>query len=251
MSDFEKILLTHIRIWTEILTTQQIFTWNWFRIIKLPWTTCFQNFFLSFYIVKMSKLTFSHFLWKLIAESEVFGKKTFFEPKNLRKIGFWINFFTTPQTFKQNNYFLSKFKLNIHKASKLESRFLPRISFRWKNCFQKIKLCWKTRSQGIIYLVNIHQKKVKIGFFAHSWKSCSRKSCFFFFIKGFLDKISWNFSVFESFVVHVIFWIKNFKCVRLRAVFSQPDKFWIEILERVGFRKKVLQRIRFWSEIDL
>ena len=85
----------------------------------------------------------------------------------------------------------------------------------------------------------------------HSWKSFSRENCFFFFIKIFLDQIFWKYSVFESFVVpRVKFSIKDFNWVTLRAIFSQVDKFWIEILERVRFWKKVLQRIRFWIELD-
>ena len=61
-------------------------------------------FSLSIYIVKMSKLTFSHFLRKLASMSDVFGKKTYFESKTLLKIRFWITFITKPQTFKQINY---------------------------------------------------------------------------------------------------------------------------------------------------
>ena len=66
-----------------------------------------------------------------------------------------------------------------------------------------------------------------------------------------MDQIFWKYSVFESFVVpRVKFSIKDFNWVTLRAIFSQVDKFWIEILERVRFWKKVLQRIRFWIELD-
>ena len=46
------------------------------------------------------------------------------------------NFFATPQVFiKKIKNFVSKCKLNIHIASEIESRLLPRIKFRWKNCF--------------------------------------------------------------------------------------------------------------------
>ena len=41
---------------------------------------------------QMSNLTFSHFLRKIISESDVFGEKTFFESKTLKKIRFLINF---------------------------------------------------------------------------------------------------------------------------------------------------------------
>ena len=146
----------------------------------------------------------------------------------MRKIRFWINFFTTPQTFKQNNYFVSKCKLNIHITSKHESRFYQRIGLRWKNCFEIIKICWKTRSQRIIYLVNLHHKNVKVGLFCAFSEKLFRKKLFFF-IKNLLDQNFWRHSIFESFVVQrLIFWIKIFKCVRLSAVFSQLDKFRIE-----------------------
>ena len=45
---------------------------------------------------------------------------------------------------------------------------------------------------------------------------------------------------------------KNFKSVRLRAIFSQLDNFRIENFRTCQISKsKVLQRISFWSEIDL
>ena len=76
VSDFETSFFTTHQVLTEILTTQQIFRWRWFRNIKLSWTICFQKiFFLSFYTVKMSKLTFSHFLRKFVSESDVLEKK--------------------------------------------------------------------------------------------------------------------------------------------------------------------------------
>ena len=61
----------------------------------------------------------------------------------------------------------------------------------------------------------------------------------------------WKYSVFESIAVkRVIFWIKNFECVRLGAVFfTTRQNSNRNILERFRFRKKVLQRARFWSEI--
>ena len=50
--------------------------WNCFQNIIISWTVCFQKiFFLPTYTVKKSKLTFSHFLRKLVSESDVFGKK--------------------------------------------------------------------------------------------------------------------------------------------------------------------------------
>ena len=64
---------------------------------------------------------------------------------------------------------------------------------------------------------------------------------------------------FGSFVVQrVTFWIKNFKCVRVGAVFSQLDKFRITIFKKSQFSKKkfynasdfeikmICKKNRFW-----
>ena len=60
-----------------------------------------------------------------------------------------------------------------------------------------------------------------------------------FIDKKFFDQNFWKKSVFESFFVQrVIFWIKNFKSVKLRAIFLQLDDVGIENLERVRFRKE-------------
>ena len=107
----------------------------------------------------------------------------------------------------------------------------------------------KNSLSKILYLVNLPPKIVKVGFFA-LLERLFRRKMFFFFIKDFFDQHFWNYSVFESFVVErVIFWIKKFKCVRPRAVFSQLDKFRIEIFRTAKISgKKVLQRIRLkWN----
>ena len=180
--DFETSILPHIRFWTEILTTQQTFTWNWFQNIKLSRSICFQKIYLlcQFTLLKCQIWFFPTFLEKIFLRAMFLGKNILWI-ENFEKYQIFIQFYTTPQTFKQNNYFLSKCKLTIHIPSKLESRFLPRIRFRWKNCFWKIKFCWRSCSQRITYLVNLHHKNVKVGFFVLSWRSCSRKSCFFSF----------------------------------------------------------------------
>ena len=51
VSEFKTSYSPHIRFGTEILTTQQIFEWNWFRSINLSWTICFQKiiFFVNLY----------------------------------------------------------------------------------------------------------------------------------------------------------------------------------------------------------
>ena len=64
-STFETSYLPHIRFGTEVLTTQQIFTWNWFRNIKLSWTICFQKIFSSIHTVKMSNWRSPTFLESL------------------------------------------------------------------------------------------------------------------------------------------------------------------------------------------
>ena len=95
--------------------------------------------FWSIYILKMSKIAFSHFLGKLVSElvsvALFLPKKTSFESKILKRVRFWIIFFTTQQTLKQKIYFVLKFELNFLIASELESRFLQRIRFCSKNCF--------------------------------------------------------------------------------------------------------------------
>ena len=93
VSEFKTSYSPHIRFGTEILTTQQIFEWNWFRSINFSWTNCFQKIsFLSIYTVKMSKLTFSQFLRKLVSESDVFGKKHALNRKLWEKNRFWWKF---------------------------------------------------------------------------------------------------------------------------------------------------------------
>ena len=45
ISNFETSFLPHVTFWSEILRTQQIFTWNWFWKRKFSWTICFQIIF--------------------------------------------------------------------------------------------------------------------------------------------------------------------------------------------------------------
>ena len=95
-------------------------------------------------------------------------------------------------------------------------------------------------------------KTSKLAFLCILGKVVPEKVVFFLYKKNLDQKIS-KYSVSESFVVQrVIFWIRNFKCVRPRTVFSQLDKFRIEKFRTCQIsEKKVLQRIRFWNEIDL
>ena len=88
--------------------------------------------------------------------------------------------------FESEQYSVSSLVFSI--ASELESRFLQRIRFRWKNCFWKNIICWKTRPQTMLsYLVNLHRKNVKVGFLCFLAK-VDREKLFFF--KKLLKKIS-------------------------------------------------------------
>ena len=148
---------------------------------------------------------------------------------------------------------MSKCKLIIHIASNLNQDFTNALDFDEKTVFRKSKFVGKLALKDAFIWSIYTIKTSNLAFFVHSRKSCSGKSCFFSFKYFFLDQNFWKYSVFESFVVQSIkIWIKKFKCVRVRAVSPQLDKFWIEILRACQIsKKKVLQRIRFWSEIDL
>ena len=150
-------------------------------------------------------MTFSQFLRKLVSESDVFGKKTCLESKTLRKIRFWINFLTTPETFKQNNYFVSKCKLNIHIASNLSQYFTNALDFAEKTGLRKSNF----------FLENWLSKKHLSGqytplkrqswlFFVNSPKICSGKIVFFFFIKKFFGS-----EFLKKFSFWIICWTKR------------------------------------------
>ena len=126
------------------------------------------------------------------------------------------------------------------------------LDFDEKNCFEKIKTCWKTRSQRTIYLANLHQKTSKLAFFVQSQKSCSGKSYFFpskkvlwiktFENNQFLNRLLYNASHFDS---------RNSSASELDPFCHNSTDFESKVLERLSFRKKVSQRNRFWNEIDL
>ena len=113
------------------------------------------------------------------------------------------------------------------------------LDFDEKNCFEKIKTCWETRSQRNIYLANLHQKTSKLAFFVHSQKSCSGKSCFFpskkvlwiktFENNQFLNRLLYNASHFDS---------RSSNASDLEPFFRNSTKFESKKLERVRFRKK-------------
>ena len=175
----------------------------------------------------MSKLTFSQFLRNLVSESDVFGKKHALNRELWEKSGFESIFYNASD-FYTKNYFVLKCNMNIHKASKMNQDFNNASDFDEKTVFTKwksvVKLALKECFIWSVYTI----KTSKLAFFCIHGKVVPGKVVLFLY-KIFLDKNFSKYSVFESFVVQrLIFWIKNFKCVRLRAVFSQLDKFRIE-----------------------
>ena len=207
--------------------------------------------FCHFTSLKCQSWRFPTFLENLLLRAKFLGKKHSLNRKIWGKSDFESIFLQRLRLLHKIITSCQSLNWISTKRQNLNQDFYHALVFDEKTVFRKSNFVGKLALKESFIWSIYTKKKWKLAFLRILGKVVPEKVDFFFFIKGFLDKISWNFSVFESFVVHVIFWIKNFKCVRLRAVFSQPDKFWIEILERVGFRKKVLQRIRFWSEIDL
>ena len=83
---------------------------------------------------------------------------------------------------------------------------------------------------------------MKVGFFVNSWRSCSRKSCFFFFIKNFsdfwikvfeinqiLNHLLYNASYFESRISNAS---------HFEPFFHNSTNFESKVLERSRFREK-------------
>ena len=135
---------------------------------------------------------------------------------------------------------MSKCKLIIHIASNLNQDSTNALDFAEKNCFEKIKLCWKTRSQRRIYLVNIHHKNVQFGFFCAFSEKLFRKKLFFFPLNNFfwiktfeniqfLNHLLYKASKFES---------RNSNASELEPFLHNSTNFESKYLERVRFRKK-------------
>ena len=97
-STFETSYLPHIRFGTEVLTTQQIFTWNWFRNIKLSWTICFQKIFSSIHTVKMSNWRSPTFLESLFLRA-LFLEKNMLWIENSEKNQILNQFFCNASDF--------------------------------------------------------------------------------------------------------------------------------------------------------
>ena len=158
---------------------------------------------------------------------------------------------TTRQISNQNIYFVWNTELNFSIAAKFEARFLHCIRFwRKKPFLKKSKFVGKSALKEPFIWPFYTVKMSKVAF------SCILKTwfwiCCFYLKKIFAKQNTWKESDFELiFVKRVMFWIKIFKRVRLRAIFSQLDKFRIEIVRTCQISKKKLQRMRFWSEIDL
>ena len=140
----------------------------------------------------MSKLTFSFFLRKLVSESDVFGKKNMLWINNFEKKTDFESLFLKRLrllnkliTSYQSVYWISTYRQNLNQD------FNHALGFNEKDCFEKFKICWKTRSQRSIYLANIHRKVVNVGFFVPSWKICCGKKMFSFKKKK-LDQTFWK-----------------------------------------------------------
>ena len=97
-STFETSYLPHIRFGTEVLTTQQIFTWNWFRNIKLSWTFCFQSFFCQFIPLKCQSWRFPTFLENLFLRA-MFLEKNMLWIENSEKNQILNQFFCNASDF--------------------------------------------------------------------------------------------------------------------------------------------------------
>ena len=232
VSDFEtSFFFTAHQVLTEILTTQQIFTWRWFRNIKLSWTICFQKiFFLSFYTLKMSKLTFSHLLRKFVSESDVSEKKTRFESKFSKKIILWTNFFYNASDIWRIKILLVKVWIEYPHSVKTWIKGFTTQQILMKKLFlENQNLLENSLSKSHLSGQFTPKKTSKLAFLCILGKVVPEKVVFL----SLLKKLKQNFgkySVFESFVVQrVIVWIENFKGGRLRAVLSQLDKFRIQV----------------------
>ena len=114
-------------------------------------------FFCQFTPLKCQSWRFPTFLESLFLRA-LFRKKTCFESKFSRKIRLWTNFFTTPQTFEEKEYFVSKFELNIHIASKLESKVSQRIRFRSEIVFFKKQILMKVLLKENHFWIVLRQK---------------------------------------------------------------------------------------------
>ena len=128
--------------------------------------------------------------------------------------------------------------------------FLKASDFDEKTVFRKSKIVGKLAIKDY-FIWSIYTKKTSKLAFCAFLEKLFRKKLFFFFIKVFFV---------SNFLKIISFWIN---CCKTRHILNQKFQMrqtWSHFfttrqksnritLERFRFRKKVLQRIRFWSEI--
>ena len=107
-----------------------------------------------------------------------------------------------------------------------------------KTVFRKSKFVGKLALKDCFIWSVYTIKTSKLAFLCIHVKVVPGKVVLFLY-KKFLDQNFSKNSVFESFVVQrVTFWFKKFKCVRVRSVLSQLDRFRIESFRTSQFSKK-------------
>ena len=130
MSNFEKSFLPHVRFWSEILGTQQIFTWNWIWKRNFSWTVCFQIIFQN-----LSEFT------PTLSNSSVFGsellQRVTFRIKLISFCRFLLWLSALRQNLSQDFYNASDFdEKTVFRNLKLLEQLLP------KKCFHSKKKNW-------------------------------------------------------------------------------------------------------------
>ena len=130
MSNFEKSFLPHVRFWSEILGTQQIFTWNWFWKRNFSCAVCFQIIFQN-----LSEFT------PTLSNSSVFGslvlQRVSFRIKLLSFCRFLLWISALRQNLIQDFYNASDFdEKTVFRNLKLLEQLLP------KKCFHSKKKNW-------------------------------------------------------------------------------------------------------------
>ena len=139
---------------------------------------------------------------------------------------------------------ISTYRQNLNQDFYNPSDFVQKTVFRKSRTVGKLAL--KQSLSRSIYTL----KTSKLAFLSILGKIIPEKVVFN--RKAFCIKIFGNF----QFLIHFLYNASYFEskvsnASDLEPFFHNSGKYESEILECVTFRKKVLQRIRFWSEIDL
>ena len=123
MSNFETLFLPHVRLWSKILTTQQIFMWNWFWKRKFSWTICFQMVFQNLSEFKPTLSNSSVYASELL-------QRVSFRIKLLSICRFLLWLSALPEDFSQDFYNASDFDEKIVVRNlKLLEKLLPKKIF--------------------------------------------------------------------------------------------------------------------------